>query len=93
MARLAARIERLEALNDAGANDLAHLSDAEVEARICRAAERLTTQWRNRGMSVADIVAETGWSADDVRLPALLAEAQAPAFDAARYLAAVLAPK
>jgi hypothetical protein len=39
-------------------------------------------------MSVAAIVAETRWSADDPRLPPLLVEVQAPAFDAARYLAA-----
>jgi len=90
MARLTARIERLEALNGTRASDEhADLSEAELEASICRAAEQLTTQWRNGGMSVAAIVAKTGWSADDPRLPPLLAEVQAPAFDAARYLAAV----
>ena len=89
MRRLTARISRLEMRDGTGESDeFAHLTEAELEARICRAAEQLTTQWRNGGMSVAAIVAETGWSADDPRLPPLLVEVQAPAFDASRYLAA-----
>jgi hypothetical protein len=91
MARLTARIVRLETLNGARTSDeLAHLSDAELEARICKAAESLTDNWRNRRMSVAAIEAHTGWSADDPRFAALFAEAQAPAFNAARFLAAAL---
>jgi len=91
--RLTARISRLETRDGARWRDDEHLSEAELEARICRAAEQLTTQWRNGGMSVAAIVADTGWSADDPRLAPLLVEVQAPAFDAARYLAAVRLPK
>jgi len=91
--RLTARISRLETRDGARWRNDEHLSDAELEARICRAAEQLTTQWRNGGMSVAAIVADTGWSADDPRLAPLLVEVQAPAFDAARYLAAVRLPK
>ena len=33
--------------------------------------------------------AHTGWSADDPRFAALFAEAQAPEFNAARFLAAL----
>ena len=89
MRRLTARISRLETRDGARErSNFDHLSEAELEARICRAAEQLTTQWRNGGMSVAAIVADTGWSADDPRLAPLLVEVQAPAFDAARYLAA-----
>jgi len=65
------------------------LSDAELEARICELAEKLTADWRNRRMSVAAIEADTSRSADDPQFAALFAEAQAPAFDAARFLAAV----
>ena len=90
MSRLAARIKRLEALNgDDKSADLSHLSDAEMEVRICGAVERLTNDWRNRGMSVADIEADTGWSPEDPRFAAVFAEAQAPAFDAERFLASV----
>jgi len=90
MARLTARIKRLEALDGARDSDeLAHLSEAELDARLCEIGERLTAEWRNRGMSVAAIVAETGWSADDPRFAAFFAEAQAPSFDATRFLAAL----
>ena len=91
MARLTARISRLEALNGRRPRDeLAHLSEAELDAQICKDAEWLTNDWRNRRMSVAAIVADTGWSADDPRLAALFAEVQAPEFNAARFLAAAL---
>ena len=89
MKRLTARIRRLETLDGAGENDEL-LSDAELEARICQLAETLTTDWRNRGMSAADILAEDlDWRVDHRALAALFAEVQAPAFDAARFLAAV----
>ncbi len=96
MARLTARIKRLEAREGARAGgEFAHLSDAELEARICAACGIADQQLRDmrRGMSVADIEAETGWSADDPRFAALFAEAQAPAFDAARFLAALAHPR
>ena len=64
-----------------------------LTARISRLETRDGARWRNGGMSVAAIVADTGWSADDPRLAPLLVEVQAPAFDAARYLAAVRLPK
>jgi hypothetical protein len=41
-------------------------------------------------MSVADLKLDTGWSADDLRFTAVFAEAQAPAFDAARFLAGAI---
>jgi hypothetical protein len=91
MARLTARISRLETRAGAGENnELAHLSDAELDARICQAAERLTTQWRDMlrdGMSVADIAADFGRSPDNPLMAAVFAEAQAPVFDAARFFA------
>ena len=91
--RLTARISRLETRDGARWRDDEHLSDAELEARICELAEKLTADWRNRRMSVAAIEADTGRSADDPQFAALFAEAQAPAFDAARFLAAVRLPK
>lgn len=90
MARLTARISRLEALNGLRPRDDAHLSDAETEVEICKAAEWLTDDWRNRRMSVAAMEADTGWSADEPCFAALFAEAQAPEFNAARFLAAAL---
>jgi hypothetical protein len=94
VARLTARIKRLEASDGARARDeVRHLSEAELGQRICRLAEKVTTGWRNRGMSVAAIAAETGWSADDPRFAPLFAEAQAPSFDAARFLAAFGHPR
>ena len=93
MARLAARIKRLEALDHARAGDeLAQLSDAELDARICEVMERLTAQWREMlrdGMSVAELMAEIGRSADNPLIASSLVEAQAPAFNAARFLAAL----
>ena len=90
MARLTARIRRLEAIDGARTGaELAHLSEDELKARICNAAEKLTSNWRNRRMSVAAMEAHTGWSAGDPRFAALFAEAQAPEFNAARFLAAV----
>src|ERR1044072_2283419 len=90
MARFTARIKRLEALSGVGARDkYAHLSDAEMKARICQVAEKLSDGWRNRGMSIAKMTAETGYPADDPRFAAVYAEAQAPAFNAERLLAAL----
>lgn len=93
MARLTARIKRLEALDGTTARgEFAHLSVAELEAQICEDIKQTTDEWRERlrgGASIADILAETDWSADDPVFPLLLAEAQAPAFDADRFLAAV----
>ena len=90
MARLTARIKRLEALDHVMAGDaFEHLSDAELDARICQLAEKLTTQWRNGGRSVADITAEPDWPADGRELAALLVEMQAPPFNAERFLAAL----
>lgn len=88
MARLTARIKRLEAL-DGARDEYVHLSDAEMEARLCQLVEKLSDGWRNRGMSVAAIVTETGLPSDDPRFAAVFAEAQAPAFNAERLLAAV----
>ena len=97
MARLTARIDRLEGSQwregkRRKSRELAHLSEDEVRARICQAAEKLTSNWRNRRMSVAAMEAHTGWSADDPRFAALFAEAQAPELNAARFFAAALNP-
>ena len=55
MARLTARIKRLEALDQVKARDeLRNLSGDELDARICQVAERLTGQLRDEGMSVAE---------------------------------------
>jgi hypothetical protein len=90
MARLTARITRLETRYGARASDEdAHLTDAELKAQICKLAEKLTADWRDREMSVAEIVAETGRSTDDPPFAAMIAEAQAPEFNAARLLAAL----
>ena len=96
MARLTARISRLEARDGAREyGGLAHLSGAELDARLCRVAEKLTADMRDMlrdGMSVADILVEMGRWPDDPFIAALLAEAQTPAFDAARFRAAALGP-
>ena len=91
MARLTARIQRLEALDQVRARDAdANLSEVELDAQLCRRAEKLTTGWRNRRMSAADIVAEhPHLRVHDRVLSAMMAEVQAPAFDAERFLAAV----
>jgi hypothetical protein len=93
VARWTARIERLEALHGVHAGDeLAHLSDAELHARLGEAIGRLAAVMHKMlldGMSVADIEAETGRSADEPWFAALLAEAQAPEFDLERYFAAM----
>lgn len=93
MARLSARIARLETARfGAGANrKFAHLSDDELDARLCQIGERLAAKCR--GMSVAEITAEIGYAPAPRMLAAIHAETQAPAFDAARFLAAVRPPR
>ena len=88
MARLTARLKRLEARD--GARGYDDLSDAELDARLCDVGERLTGECREMlrdGMSAADIAAKVGRSPDGPLFAALFAEAQTPAFDAARFLA------
>ena len=91
MKRLTARIARLETVDGARErSNLHHLSEAELEARICQVAERLTSQWRDMlrdGMSAAGIAADVGRSPESPLIAAVFAEAQTPVFDAARFLA------
>ena len=90
MARSTARIQRLEALDGARTGaELAHLSEDELKARICRSAKQVTTQLRDSGTSIVDWAVELGCPIDDRYAAALNIELAAPAFDATRFLAAL----
>lgn len=88
MARLTARIVRLEKIRyGARKSEFSHLSEDELDARMCQVVERLTAELRDRGQSVADLEAEVGRPISERFAAALTIELAAPAFDAARCLA------